>query len=116
MSKIPHWFYVDGCTCYPDGDRLDACSRHDFNYWLGGTKIDKEDADQELFMAVSNLDGFLNKYFHCWVMYLGVKTWGQKPFQEREVKLDECNRRIKRIYIKERQDAYLKQINTTCKR
>ena len=113
MSKkiiVPDWFYSDGCSCYQDGNRTEACRIHDFEYWLGGSMIDKENADHNLFMNVEDAGGFLNNYWHCWVMYLGVKTWGRKSFEEREVKLAINDPELEEIYLKERTADYWKHV------
>ena len=113
--KIPDWFYSDGLTCYLDGNREGAGNRHDWEYWLGGTKIDKENADENFFHNVENTGGnklqsFLNRYYHCFIVYFGVKFLGQKPFEERDKKLDENDPLLEEIYYKERYDDYIKRV------
>ena len=114
-NNIPNWFWDDGCSCYPDGNRKEACRIHDFEYWLGGTGFDKETADLNLFTNVNNLDGFFNKWFHSWVMFLGVKIWGKRPFVERSRRLNPLTDDLLSIYKKERPEQYMRRINYNCK-
>ena len=112
---VPNWFWDDGCSCYPDKNRSEACRQHDFEYWLGGTGFDKETADLNLFTNVHNSGGSMNKYFHCWVMFLGVKIWGKKPFIERSERLNIYSDTLLSIYIDERPEGYMKRIRYECK-
>lgn len=47
-------FFSDGCSLFPDGTVThpnlwrDCCIRHDFAYWVGGTKEFKKQADEDL--------------------------------------------------------------------
>ena len=47
-------FTTDGCSAFPDGTTaqgelwLDCCTRHDVAYWMGGSEIDRRQADEDL--------------------------------------------------------------------
>lgn len=50
-------FSTDGCSQSPDSflgkDIVHCCVQHDIAYWLGGTKRQKEESDQELNLCIS---------------------------------------------------------------
>ena len=54
-------FTSDGCSIFPDGTLeqqslwLDCCVRHDLAYWKGGTYAEKQQADQDLQMCVTQV-------------------------------------------------------------
>ena len=112
-SKVPEWFLADGCTCYPDGPRRKACEFHDWEYWLGGTDEDKRKADVRLYENVKRLGG-ANRWFHCYVMYAGVRLFARHPFQYRTQRLSTRNvNRLEKKYKKERFDDWCKQCLTS---
>ena len=47
-------FTTDGCTMFPNGTSghkdlwLNCCIKHDYKYWMGGTKAERLQADIEL--------------------------------------------------------------------
>jgi hypothetical protein len=57
-------FESDGCTNFSDGnDRhpqlwLHCCYRHDMLYWMGGTELQREFADEELKQCVIETEEF----------------------------------------------------------
>ncbi len=60
ISMQLHPFKSDGCSVFPDGklstgknEWLHCCFVHDISYWVGGTKLEKEFADDELNQCVS---------------------------------------------------------------
>jgi len=54
-------FTSDGCSAFPDGTFeqkklwLGCCQRHDFDYWQGGTYLQKVAADNGLKMCVTQV-------------------------------------------------------------
>ena len=40
-------FVSDGCTLIPNGDFGLCCADHDKKYWLGGSSVDRKNADGE---------------------------------------------------------------------
>jgi hypothetical protein len=54
-------FTSDGCSAFPDGTFeqkklwLGCCQRHDFDYWQGGTYLQKVAADNRLKMCVTQV-------------------------------------------------------------
>jgi hypothetical protein len=52
-------FTTDGCTLFPDGTSehkdlwFDCCKKHDYSYWMGGTKAERLKADFELRACVT---------------------------------------------------------------
>ncbi len=98
---------------FPDGNIFDnakwvkCCIQHDLSYWKGGTKAEREKADNDLQMCVADVG---EKGISA-VMHFGVKiggapvypTWyrwgygwpysrGYKPLSEKEV--DQVNKRL----------------------
>ena len=68
----PKPFRSDGCSCWPDGDWVDCCVRHDLLYWMGGTSEERKQADLEFMKCLeekghSVLGG---------TMYIGVRIGG----------------------------------------
>ena len=53
QPRLRH-FTTDGCTLFPDGISelkdlgLDCCKKHDYKYWMGGTKAERLKADLDL--------------------------------------------------------------------
>ena len=80
-SLPPHAFKPDGCSCWPDGDWLECCVNHDLLYWIGGTREERKDADQELRKCVTEKGHPIVGQ----VMYLGVRIggvwWLPTPFR-----------------------------------
>ena len=83
---------VNGCGTkamawlVPDLLQTDACNAHDYEYWLGGTKLDKRIADREFFAAMK-LEAkkapwwqFTGKYARAWGFYLAVRFGGEAAF------------------------------------
>jgi hypothetical protein len=77
----PHAFKPDGCSCWPDGDWLECCVNHDLLYWIGGTREERKEADQELRKCVTEKGHPIVGQ----VMYLGVRIggvwWLPTPFR-----------------------------------
>ncbi len=54
-------FATDGCTLFPDGTSeykdlwLNCCKKHDYEYWMGGTKAERLEADIELRNCVASV-------------------------------------------------------------
>lgn len=54
-------FTSDGCSAFPDGtiDQkslwLKCCQRHDFDYWQGGTHLQRLTSDQQLKQCVTEV-------------------------------------------------------------
>ena len=52
-------FTTDGCSSFPDGTLeyrelwLDCCTDHDLAYWKGGSKLERQQADQNLQRCVA---------------------------------------------------------------
>ncbi len=75
-------FESDGCSLFPDGTPittdawLECCEEHDFHYWIGGTKNDREFADRRLQQCVEK-KGYQTT---AELMYLGVRLGGSPEF------------------------------------
>lgn len=76
-------FETDGCSAYPDGfphtsenEWLHCCMAHDMKYWIGGTYEEKQQADAELGLCVSEAT---NDY-HGPLMEFGVSIGGSAFF------------------------------------
>jgi len=60
-QKILRPFITDGCSSSPDGipvshnprEWVHCCVKHDTRYWTGGTKADKDAADEELKQCIT---------------------------------------------------------------
>lgn len=72
-------FQTDGCSAYPDGfphtsenEWLHCCMAHDMKYWIGGSYEEKQKADAELGLCVSEAT---NDY-HGPLMEFGVSIGG----------------------------------------
>lgn len=74
-------FTTDGCSVFPDGTLednakwMECCIRHDFAYWKGGTRFERERADNDLQVCV---EGIGEKDLSD-IMLLGVRLGGS-PF------------------------------------
>jgi len=76
-------FSSDGCSLFPDSslitkdDWCECCFQHDLAYWKGGTKEEREHADNDLKQCVfeKTQDEALAK-----VMYEGVRLGGSPYF------------------------------------
>ena len=77
----PHTFKSDGCSCWPDGDWVDCCVKHDLIYWMGGTREERKIADLELKKCISE-KGYP---VIARIMYIGVRIggvwWLPTPFR-----------------------------------
>ena len=83
---------VNGCGTkamawlVPDLLQTDACNAHDYEYWLGGTKLDKRHADRTFFAAMKRTAAKApwwqrpGKYTRAWVFYLAVRFGGKDAF------------------------------------
>ncbi len=71
-------FTSDGCSAFPDGTIedntlfLNCCTAHDFAYWQGGTKAQRQAADEDFKVCISEL-GYPEL---AEMMYLGVRVGG----------------------------------------
>ena len=83
LSKQIAPFVSDACSMWPEGTKsekfkwLECCVRHDYSYWQGGTKEERDKADQELRSCVSTKHESLTGA----MMYLGVRAGGQAEFK-----------------------------------
>lgn len=54
-------FTSDGCSVFPDGTWAETtlwescCFKHDYDYWKGGTQLERETSDKALQQCVTNL-------------------------------------------------------------
>ncbi|PTY36470.1 hypothetical protein BGP77_04000 [Saccharospirillum sp. MSK14-1] len=54
-------FTTDGCSVFPNGTPrqqslwLDCCIAHDLAYWMGGTRDERRQADEELRQCVADI-------------------------------------------------------------
>lgn len=76
-----HPFKSDGCSCWPDGDWLECCVKHDILYWQGGTREERKAADLALRTCVTAKGHPLVGQ----AMFLGVRMggvwWLPTPFR-----------------------------------
>jgi hypothetical protein len=65
-------FVTDGCSVWPDGVWQECCVEHDMAYWCGGSREDREKADERLQECVTE------KYagWMGWMMRAGVRIGG----------------------------------------
>ncbi|MDR2216151.1 MAG: hypothetical protein LBE59_09980 [Nevskiaceae bacterium] len=70
-------FKSDGCSLFPDETYYGCCFLHDFAYWKGGVKADKDRADAALRDCVSEVTG---KPELGALMYFGVQAGGGPQF------------------------------------
>lgn len=74
-------FTTDGCSMFPDGNLknnskwINCCIKHDYAYWKGGTKEEREFADNELKQCVAEL----GEESLSLIMHAGVRLGGE-PF------------------------------------
>lgn len=74
-------FTTDGCSLWIDGTPQNAnlwrhcCVAHDFSYWLGGSKTERKQADEEMLACVKQAQEPLVAEH----MYLNVR-WGGSPY------------------------------------
>ena len=72
-------FTTDGCSMFPDGDLqnnskwIECCTKHDYAYWKGGTREERELADNELKQCVA----LLGENDISLVMHAGVRLGGE---------------------------------------
>lgn len=74
-------FKTDGCTGYFDGSWRDCCIEHDFYYWIGGTQIQKQLADDKLYQCVKD-----HSTFNAWLMKIGVSIGHLSPYKIKDKK------------------------------
>ena len=76
-------FHSDGCSLFPDGTPIqqnlwcECCVAHDIAYWQGGTRKQKQQADQTLRLCVADKTG--NEIL-AETMYYGVALGGSPVF------------------------------------
>ena len=68
----PNPFHSDGCSCWFDGDWVECCVEHDLIYWMGGTRSEREKADDELMKCVTAK----GHPVMARLMYVGVRAGG----------------------------------------
>jgi len=77
----PKPFTSDGCSCWPDGDWLACCVKHDLLYWQGGSRVERKAADLALRTCLSEQGHPIVGQ----VMFLGVRVvgvwWLPTPFR-----------------------------------
>lgn len=75
-------FTSDGCSAFPDGTIaqnhlwLKCCQRHDFDYWQGGTYLQRFSSDQQLEKCVSQV----GEPIIAALMLAGVRVGGTPYF------------------------------------
>ena len=81
LNIVP--FDTDFCTMWREGTRQDplkwsqCCVMHDLNYWAGGTKKDRKNADKDLKACVSKVHN--NRMGR--LMYTGVRAGRLSPIK-----------------------------------
>jgi protein tyrosine phosphatase (PTP) superfamily phosphohydrolase (DUF442 family) len=80
-------FTTDGCSLFPDGPTENktlwrqCCIEHDRSYWLGGTRVERREADKQLQQCVEQLDQkFIAKAMRDGVR-VGGSPWWPTPFR-----------------------------------
>lgn len=69
-------FETDGCSWSPDFNFRCCCIRHDIDYWAGGTKQDRLEADQRMRDCIRSY----NRPILAWIYYIGVRIFGNPNF------------------------------------
>jgi hypothetical protein len=77
----PRAFKSDGCSCFPDGNWVECCIRHDLAYWAGGTGKERLDADRELEKCVSEKGYPITAFFMYYGVRVGGVWWLPTPFR-----------------------------------
>lgn len=63
---------TDGCTFWPDGDWVECCHQHDYEYWFGGTFEERALSDARLSWCVQDK----GHSFIAALMLFGVRIGG----------------------------------------
>jgi hypothetical protein len=71
-DRPTHSFTTDGCSAFPDDGWVDCCVEHDFEYWCGGSAVDRSRADARLRQCVAEK----KTPALGWLMWLGVRAGG----------------------------------------
>lgn len=82
-AEVTRPFRSDLCTGYPEGTRKEpllwasCCKMHDLYFWAGGTRIQRKNADQDLYSCVQAKAG----EFQARLIYLGVTAGSFSPWK-----------------------------------
>jgi len=69
---LPDYIYTtDGCSRWPDGSWQECCIIHDIPYWCGGSRQDRQEADDLLRQCVNDKAPLMGN-----IMYPGVRIGG----------------------------------------
>ena len=74
-ETLPDGKKSDGCTLIPDGHIRPCCLIHDQDYFRGGTRSERREADKKLFDCVRETKGVQHRIFAPFV-WLGVRVGG----------------------------------------
>jgi len=77
----PHAFKSDGCSCFPDGDWVECCVRHDLVYWMGGAREERKTADAALRKCVSDKGHPIIAGLMYYSVRMGGVWWLPTPFR-----------------------------------
>ncbi len=80
-------FSTDGCTSYREGTQRDpsqwahCCYEHDLQYWVGGTRDDRKQADREFLRCVADTGARLEAKIMYWAVRAGGRPFYPTPFR-----------------------------------
>jgi hypothetical protein len=81
VKKQPDFiFTTDGCSRAPDDNWVACCVVHDITYWCGGSKKDREAADQFLKQCVNKQADVIGSLFYAGVR-VGGTPWLPTPWR-----------------------------------
>ena len=80
-NRLPDFiFTTDGCSRAPDDHWAACCVMHDIPYWCGGSRKDREVADQLLEQCVNQQATFVGSLFYTGVRFGGT-PWLPTPWR-----------------------------------
>ena len=74
-------FRSDGCTLAPDFNFSTCCFRHDRDYWCGGTKAQRVEADRALRACIQSAGHPWLDFWYYWGTRLGGVAWLPTPWR-----------------------------------
>ena len=74
-------FKSDGCSVWPNGNWKKCCIEHDYKYWLGGSRAQRQEADKQFKECVAAKGHpVIAKLMHIGVRFGGL-PWIPLPWR-----------------------------------